>query len=112
MTHDQQTPRPATRSADEIEQNLAATRERLAGALDALQNKVRPENLMKDGLAKVKGIYVKPDGGVRIERVAATAAAVVGVVVLKQGLRSWSRKRAAANPEVVYVPVLKSALGA
>lgn len=118
MTDAQKTPegaasRPAPRSADQIESDLDAARQRLAGTIETLSEKVKPENLAKEGMAKVKGIFFKPDGGVRVERVAATAAVVVGTIVLRQGLRAWSRKRALGRiPDVVYVPVPRSQLGA
>ena len=100
------TPKP--RSADQIEADIAATRDRIAGTLDTLQDKVKPENLVKSGLGKVKGIYIKEDGGVRIERVAATAALVVGVVLLRKGLNSYSRSRVMKHmPDVMWVPVPK-----
>ena len=103
--------RPAPRSADEIEAQIAATRERLASTIDSLAVKVQPENLAKGAIDKVKGIFVKDDGGVRIERVAAVAVAVVGLVVVRHRLRSWSRSRAVpAGPQIVYVPVPKSQL--
>ncbi len=101
-----ETPKP--RSADQIEADIAATRDRIAGTLDTLQDKVKPENILKSGLAKVKGIYFKEDGGVRVERVAATAAVVVGVVLLRKGLHSYSRSRTMKKmPDVMWVPVPK-----
>ena len=105
--------RPAPRSADQIESDLDAARQRLAGTIETLSEKVKPENLAKEGIAKVKGIFFKPDGGVRVERVAATAAVLVGVIVVRQGLSSWSRKRSLSRlPDVVYLPVPRSQLGA
>ena len=103
---------PAPRSADQIQADIDATRERLAGTLDTLQSRVKPENLLRSGVAKVKGVYVKPGGGVRVDRVAATAAAVVGVVLVSRGLRSIGRRVAESRqPDVVYVPVPRSQLG-
>ena len=96
----------APRTADQIEADIAAARSRLAGTLDDLQDRVRPENIAKRGLAKAKGVYVSPEGGVRVERVAATAVAVVGALLLRRGLRAYSNRRALAKmPDVMWLPV-------
>ena len=101
-----ETPKP--RSADQIEADIEATRDRIAGTLDTLQDKIKPENLLKSGVNKVKGIYIKENGGIRVERVAATAAIVVGVVLLRKGLHSYTRSRTMKKmPDVMWVPVPK-----
>ena len=88
----------APRTADQIEADIAAARSRLAGTLDDLQDRVRPENIAKRGLAKAKGVCV--------ERVAATAVAVVGALLLRRGLRAYSNRRALAKmPDVMWLPV-------
>ena len=96
----------APRTADQIEADIAAARTRLAGTLDDLQDRVRPESIARRGLAKAKGVYVSPERGVRIDRVAATAVAVVGVLLLRRGLRAYSNRRALSNmPDVLWLPV-------
>jgi len=96
------TPKPAPRSPDQIESDLAATRDRLASTIDSLHERVKPENIAKQALGKVKGVYIKPGGGIRVERVAATAVAVVGLVLVSRGLNSLRQRR---MPDVVWVPV-------
>lgn len=70
------------RSMDEIEAELAATRERLAGRLDELQEYVSPKNLIGRQVEKVKGVFVDEYGGIKPDKVLIAAGAVVGVVVL------------------------------
>ena len=98
--------------ADAIEAEMIATRNNLASTVDTLQDKLKPENLVKSGINKgvtaVKDFYIDGNGKVRIERVAATAAAVGGLLLMRRGLRSWSNKRAMdAMPNVLWVPVPK-----
>lgn len=101
-----------TAQADAIEAEMIATRNNLASTVDSLQDKLKPENLVKSGINKgvtaVKDFYTDGNGKVRVERVAATAAAVGGLLLMRRGLRSWSNKRAMdAMPNVLWVPVPK-----
>jgi hypothetical protein len=101
-----------TSQADAIEAEMIATRNNLASTVDTLQDKLKPENLVKSGINKgvtaVKDFYVDGNGKVRVERVAATAAAVGGLLLMRRGLKSWSNKRAMnAMPDVMWVPVPK-----
>ena len=76
-------PAPAPpRSMDEIEADLAATRERLAGRLDELQEYVSPKNLLGRQVEKVKGVFVDEYGGIKPDKVLIAAGVVVGVVVV------------------------------
>lgn len=110
------TPKPAkpkARSAADIEAEIEATRSRLVDTIDTLQEQVKPQNIAKRGINKVKGFYIKEDGGVRVERVAATGAAVVGLVLLRRGLRAMSNRRAVESmPDVMWVPVPKGSIPA
>jgi hypothetical protein len=82
---------PPPRTADEIEADLEATRARLAGRLDELQEYVAPKNVVNRQVAKVKSVFVDEYGGVKPDRVL-IAAGVVAVVV---GLRILRRRRRA-----------------
>lgn len=69
------------RSAADIEADLAATRERLAGTIDALVDRVNPKNVARRGLADLRSKVTTAEGGVRPE-VVAGAVGVVTVVAL------------------------------
>ena len=98
--------KPVVRSADQIAADMEATRERLAGTIDTIKDKVSPQNLMKDSVEKVKGVFVKPEGGIRVERIAAITVAVVSVMLIARGRRSRKREKAlAALPDLVWVPM-------
>lgn len=72
-----------TRTAAEIEADLAATRDRLTLTLDELQARLAPSAIASRGKAKLKGIVVDEHGGIRVERVAAAGAVVVGLLVVR-----------------------------
>lgn len=78
------------RTPAQIEAELIATRERLAGRIDELQEYVAPRAVVGRGLAKVKRVYVDEYGGIRPERVVATVA-VVAVLIGLRALRRRSR---------------------
>ena len=79
------------RTVEEIEADLDATRQRLAGRLDDLQQYVAPKNVMNRQVAKVKGVFVDEYGGVKPDRVLMAA----GVVVVIVGLGFLRRRRRA-----------------
>ncbi len=81
---------PDTRTPAQIEADLIATRARLAGRIDELQQYVAPRAVAARGLGKVKRIYVDEYGGIRPERVVATVA-VVAVLIGLRALRRRSR---------------------
>jgi hypothetical protein len=71
------------RSAAQIESEIEATRNRLASRLDDFQDYVKPANVIDRGVNSVKGVFVDEYGGVRPERVAIAAGAVVGLIALR-----------------------------
>jgi len=77
------------RSAAEIEKDIEATRQRLAGTVDAIADRVKPANVARRGAESAKSAVVDERGQVRPERAAAVAAAVVAAV----GLLVWRRSR-------------------
>lgn len=77
------------RTVEEIEADLDATRERLAGRLDDLQEYVAPKNVMNRQVAKVKGVFVDEYGGIKPDRVLIAA----GVVAVLVGLRILRHRR-------------------
>lgn len=77
------------RSAAQIESEIEATRNRLASRLDDFQDYVKPANVVDRGVTSAKGVFVDEYGGVRPERVAIAAGAVVALIAL----RALSRRR-------------------
>ena len=82
---------PVPRTMDEIEAELDATRERLAGRIDDLQEYVSPRNVAQLNLDKVNGVYVDEYGGIKPDRVLVAVGAVVAVVGLGVLLRRRRR---------------------
>ena len=76
-------------TAAQIESEIEATRNRLASRLDDFQDYVKPANVVDRGVASAKGVFVDEYGGVRPERVAIAAGAVVALIAL----RALSRRR-------------------
>ena len=75
-------PKPPQRSVAEIQADLDATRDRLAGRIDDLQEYVAPTNVANRQIAKVKGVFVDEFGGIKPDRVLIAAGVVVGLVVV------------------------------
>lgn len=82
-----ETPKPQ-RSVAEIQAELDATRDRLAGRIDDLQEYVTPKNVMNRQVDKVKGVFVDEFGGIKPDRVLIAAGVVVGLVVVLGVARS------------------------
>ena len=79
----------AARWVEQVEADLAAARARLAGTVDDLAEAVSPQELARRQGEKVKEFFVGPDG-VRVDRVAKIAGAVVGLVTLRAFVRRRS----------------------
>lgn len=81
--------KPATRSAKEIEADLAATRERLAGTIDELAFRAQPKELAKRQVEEAKlrlgGFTHKPDGELNTQNLAMVLGGVA-VVLLTIGI--------------------------
>jgi Protein of unknown function (DUF3618) len=77
------------RTPQQIEAELARTRESLAGTMDAIVDRVTPQNVARRLGDRVKAQFVDGAGRIRAERV----AAVAGVVGLFAGLAIWRRIR-------------------
>lgn len=80
-----------SRSVPEIEAEIAAARERLAGTVDELQHRTAPKEIVRRQVEALRERLLDathtPDGRLRTERVAALAAAAVALV----GLGVWRR---------------------
>ena len=69
-----------TRSAAEIEADIAQTRDRLAGTLDELSERLSPRAALRRANSSVREVFVAPDGSVRKDRAALTLGALLSVV--------------------------------
>ena len=81
-------PADRERTAAEIEAEIEQTRQRLAGTVDAIAERVKPANVARRGVDTAKAQVVDEHGQVRPDRVAMLAAAVALI-----GLLVWRRKR-------------------
>jgi len=77
------------RTPAEIEAEIERTRQRLAGTVDAIADRVSPANVARRGAESAKAQVVDERGQVRTGRVAGIAAVAVAVV----GLLAWRRNR-------------------
>ena len=94
----------AERSKQEIEAEIAAARARLASNIEGLITQVHPRAVVVRGVADAKGFaqqeaaslkaqFVDAYDGVRIDRVALLAVAVVGSLAFLAVMRSLVRKK-------------------
>jgi len=77
------------RTPAEIEAEIERTRQRLAGTVDAIADRVSPANVVRRGAESAKAQVIDERGQIRTGRavgIAAAAAAVIGLVV-------WRRSR-------------------
>jgi Protein of unknown function (DUF3618) len=80
-------------SPDELEHEIEATRERLADTLDQLLYRVKPGTIISRQVQQTKAHFVDAEGKVRVDKVAAVAAAAVGVVVFFAVVRRLSNRK-------------------
>lgn len=76
-------------TAAQLEAEIADARSNLASTIEQLRVETTPKALAHRGVETVKGFFTDEYGGVRPERVAIVAGAVVTLVVL----RRWRRSR-------------------
>jgi hypothetical protein len=77
------------RTPAEIEAEIERTRQRLAGTVDAIADRVNPANVARRGAESAKAQVVDERGHVRIGRAAGIAAAAAAVI----GLLVWRKRR-------------------
>lgn len=78
-------------SEAELQAEISAARDDLVASIAQLKEQTAPSALVRRGKAAAKGFFVDEYGGVRPERVAMAAGAVVTLVVL----RKWRKSRRA-----------------
>lgn len=71
------------RSPAAIEADIAATRDRLAGTLDELSERLSPRGVLRQANTSARGVFLSEDGSVRKGR---AALAVGGLVAVLGGL--------------------------
>lgn len=81
--------KPADRTPAEIEAEIERTRQRLAGTVDAIAERVKPANVARRGAESAKAQVVDESGSLRPDRVAVVAVVVAAAV----GLVLWRRSR-------------------
>lgn len=80
-------------TAAQLEAEIADARSNLASTIEQLRVETTPKALAHRGVETVKGFFTDEYGGVRPERVAIVAGAVVTLVVLRRWRRSRRRHR-------------------
>lgn len=81
------------RTPEQIDADLAATRERLAATIDSLVDRAHPVALARRGADGAKGWVVDESGALRTERIVKIAAGVTGTVLTLALLRKVVRRR-------------------
>jgi hypothetical protein len=91
ITADPSKDAPDTRSPAEIEADIEQTRDRLAGTLDELTERLSPRAVLRKADSAVRGAFVAEDGAVRKDRAALAVGAVASAVGGLVALRRWRR---------------------
>lgn len=109
-----ETDKKKSRTPEEIQADIEETRDRLARNIEQLKAETKPAALADKAKQTVTGVFVDHDSGaVRVERVAAVVAVVVGLIVIRRGLKARAhRKEIERLREVVWVPVPRHGLKA
>lgn len=68
------------RTAEQIEADIAATRERLASTVDELVDRANPKNVALRQVEQARSQVFDEQGRLRTQKIVAVAGAVVGVV--------------------------------
>ena len=76
---------------DSLENEIEATRERLAHTIDQLAYRASPKTIVRREVASIKAHYVDVNGQPRTDNILKTAGAVVGFVAVIMVLRKISR---------------------
>lgn len=79
---------PAARTPDEITAEIAVTRNRLAGTIDQLVYRVKPQTIISRQLASIKASFFTDDGSLDRARVAKVAGVALGAVAAVVAIRT------------------------
>lgn len=75
------------RTPDALVRDIEEARDRLAGTIDQIVERVHPKNAAQRTLGSVKSRFVNEDGSPRLETIAPVAGGVVGVAALIVAVR-------------------------
>lgn len=78
---------PGARTPDEISTEIADTRNRLAGTIDQLVYRAKPQTIVSRQLASIKASFFAEDGSLDKVRVATVAGVALGAVAVIVGIR-------------------------
>ncbi|HPU14412.1 MAG TPA: DUF3618 domain-containing protein [Aeromicrobium sp.] len=82
---------PYGETPDELAESIEQTRQRLSGTIDELVDMVKPANIVKRRVDRIKAHFVDPQTGPRYENIVPaatkTAGVIVGIIVLRRLLR-------------------------
>ena len=74
-------PKLEERAPSSIEDDMEATRERLAGTIDQIVHRVSPKTIAQREIATVRAYFVDAHGEPRTDNIVKVAGAVLGFVV-------------------------------
>ena len=74
-----------------LEDEIEATRQRLAGTIDQLAYRASPKTIARREIATIKAFYVDAQGQPRTDNILKTAGAVVGFVAFVVVMRRVTR---------------------
>ena len=77
----------APRTPDEISAEIAQTRNRLAGTIDQLVYRAKPQTIVQRQIATTKASFYDERGSLRTDKVAIVVGAVVGAVAVVIAIR-------------------------
>ena len=72
------------RTPDQIQSDIDAAQKRLADQVDALSDRLQPQALAEDAVARVKAIFVEEDGSPKAKPIAIVAGGITSLVVLRK----------------------------
>lgn len=100
------------RSAEDIQAEIEATRQRLADNLAQLKTETTPQALAQRAGHAAKGLVFDHETGEwRRERIIAIGGVVVGLLLVRKGLRRRAHRRELERlREVVWVPVPRASV--
>ena len=84
-------PKLEERAPESIEDEMEATRERLAGTIDLLAYRASPKTIVKREIATIKAHFVDAQGNPRTDNILKVAGAVVGFAVFVLAMRKVTR---------------------
>lgn len=71
----------AERTPEQIARDIAATRNRLAGTVDQLVYRAKPQTIARNRIAEIRASVSRPDGSPDVQKLGTLAGIAVGVVV-------------------------------